>query len=284
MNESESKKLIEKFHDLERYIEEVSLIASKLFYSSNTVNSRKSDGTVVTETDIKIEQKLRIYIKENFPGDTIIGEEGDNHDGVSGYVWHVDPIDGTDNFLRRIPFFAISVARLGEDSHGSFAVVYNPISRQRFSTFTEEIGNVYENEMICLMSPEPLGTKYVIALGRTGKESWMKPAGYKIQEKLGQKYGRCGAMNCASLELAYVAANRIDAFITFGLSSYDYAGGVFLAKSAGAQISVFEDNKWRAWSDSIKKLCDVKDRIIFVSHPDMHQEFLEEIGNPTSLV
>ena len=273
-------KLKEQFHALESYIEEISSIATDFFYSANTQSTKKHDGTVVTEIDTAIEDKLRAYIKENFPGDTIIGEEDADHIGTTDFHWHIDPIDGTDNFLRRIPFFAISVARLGDDPHGSFAIVYNPISKQRFSTFTEELGNVFENEMICQLDPEPLGTKYVISLARVGKESWMKPAGYKIQEKLGQKYGRCGAMNCASLELSYLAANRVDGFITFGLSSYDYAAGVFLAKSAGASISIFEDDGWKPWTASIKELCSVKDRVMFVSHKDTHQMFLEDIGNP----
>ncbi len=269
-----------KFHALERYIEEISSIATDFFYSPNIQSEKKADGTVLTEIDTAIENKLRAYIKEHFPGDHIVGEEDSDYVGNNDYCWHIDPIDGTDNFLRRIPFFAISVARLGDDPHGSFAIVYNPISKQRFSTFSEVLGNVFENEMICQITASKLGTKYAIALGRGTKESWMKTAGYSLQSKLGQKYGRCGAMNCASLELAYLAANRIDGFITFGLSSYDYAAGVFLAKAVGAEISVFENDSWTMWRSSIKELCSVKDRIMFVSHQDTHQMFLKDIANP----
>ncbi len=270
----------EKFNDLKYIVEGIGKRAHDYFNSASVDNEQKADGSVVTEIDKAIERSIREYILVNFPDDTIIGEEQDTREGTSGYVWHVDPIDGTDNFLRKIPFFAISIARLGDTPAESFAIIHNPTTKQTFSTFMETEGGVFENEKICELSAEPLGGKLIMSVGRGG-EPWMKKAFYPLSKKIGLKYGRCASYNCTALELAYVAANRIDAYLTYGLHTWDYAAGFFLVKAAGGAISVFENGEWQRWDKSIKELCSEHGRFIFTSHPDMHEEFLTEIGKPT---
>ncbi len=269
-----------EFHALKDFVRETGTIALKYFDSGNTENELKRDKTVVTKADQEIEAALVGYIQEHFPGDAIVGEEYGEQAGSSGFFWHIDPIDGTDNFLRKIPFFAISIARLGDKPEESFAIVYNPAINQMFYSFSETEGGVYENDRLCTLTPEPLGGKYVISIGRSTKEEWMKPATYALNEALGTKYGRCGAFNCTALEIAYVAANRIDAFLTYGLKSYDWAAGLFLVKATGGAISVFEEGKWRLWTASLKELCSQHGRIIFTSHPQIHPDMLGFIGDP----
>lgn len=269
-----------KFHELKNLIMEAGKLAFGYFDSADTGNKQKSDGSVVTEVDINIEKILIEYIKKNFPDDAIIGEEHGEHIGQSGFVWHIDPIDGTDNFLRKIPFCAISVARLGDSAADSFGIVYNPITKQIFSSFMETEGGVYENERVLNLTAEPLGGKYVITVASSGKEKWMRPATYALRAGLGMKYGKSSSYSCTALELAYIAANRIDAYLSFGLKSYDYAAGLFLVKAAGASISVFENEKWKLWTGNLKELCSKHERILFTSHPDIHLEMLDFIGDP----
>jgi len=85
--------------------------------------------------------------------------------------------------------------------------------------------------------------------------------------------------SCA-LELTYVAANRLDGVLTFGLNTYDYAAGLYLIKSAGGMISVFIDGQWQLWQGSIKDLCAEHGAIIFASHAGIHAEALALIENP----
>lgn len=268
----------QEFQDLQKTIREAGTLALAYFNSPDTDCAQKADGSVVTEIDTAIEHKLVDFIKTNFPGDAIVGEEHGEHEGDSGFVWHIDPIDGTDNFLRKIPFCAISVARLGDTPDGSLGIVYNPITGQMFASYTDQTG-ISENGHLHHMTPDPLGGRYVMSLGR-GKEKWMKPVGYKMVETFGLAHGKGTTLACAALELAYVAANRLDAFITFGLKTYDYAAGLFLVKAAGGAISVYENGEWQLWTRSLKELCSEHGRTIFVSHPDVHQEFLLTLKNP----
>lgn len=268
----------EKFELLITKIKEVSTVAKEYFDSESIDNEQKADGSVVTEVDKKIEDMLKIFLKEYFPEDSVIAEEGDNVAGTGSFVWHIDPIDGTDNFLRKIPFCAVSVARLGDTLEDSFGIVHNPITQQTFASIMEN--GAYENERVTNLTAEPLGGKYTISIGRSRKESWMQPAAYKIQEAVGTKFGRCHPYHCTALELAYLSAGRIDGFLTFGLNSYDYAAGLYLVKAAGGSLSVFEDDVWKLYTGSLKELCSTHGKIIFASHPDIHCEIRDFIGNP----
>lgn len=138
---------------------------------------------------------------------------------------------------------------------------------------------VYENELIHAMNTELLGGRAMISIAR-GREIWMKSASSNLRKALGMKFGGGNSFGCCALEHTYVAANRLDGVLTFGLNSYDYAAGLFLIKSAGGSISVFEKNVWRPWQGSLKELCYEHGKTIFSSHAGVHDEALALIGNP----
>lgn len=267
-----------QFHALIEEIKLASVTAHEYFVSDSTQNEQKPDGSVVTEVDQAIERRLRTWIETNFLDDAIVGEEEEGNGGTSGFVWHIDPIDGTDNFLRKIPFCAISVARLGPDAEDSFGIVHNPLTGQTFSSLMED--GAYENKRVTNLTAEPLGGKIVITMGRGRKESWMQSAAFNIQKNVGLKFGRCMPYNCTALELAYLSAGRVDGFLTYGLNSYDYAAGLYLVKAAGGMISVFEDGEWNVWEKSLQELCAEHGKTIFASHPDIHVEIRDFIGDP----
>lgn len=258
-------------------IERAGQRAQTYVFADATKSEQKADGSVVTEVDRAIEQDLVSYIKTHFPDDSIIGEEGGNHAGSSTFVWHIDPIDGTDNFLRKIPFCAISVARLGDTHEDSLAIVHNPITGITISGLVDE--GVQEGVRVHHIDTATLGGRAIISVCR-GKESWMKSATYNLQKVLGERFGKGTAYGCCALELAYVAANRIDGVLTFGLNTYDYAAGLFLIQLGGGSISVFRDGSWQVWTGSIKELCQEHGETIFASHAGIHDEALSLIGDP----
>ena len=267
----------EKFHALIALIEAEGLQARAYFDDNQNANEQKVDGSVVTQIDKNIEEALVTFIRTEFPDDTIIGEEGEGYIGVSDFVWYLDPIDGTDNFLRRIPFCAISVARLGSANEDSFGIVHNPITKQTFAALMDN--GVYEREHVHILTNELLGGRAVVSIGR-GRENWMKSAAFNLFKAIGNHIGKPMILNCTALELAYISANRIDGVINFGEKSYDYAAGLFLVKAAGGQISVFKNNTWEPWTGSLKELCAEHGKTMFISHGGIHAEALALIGNP----
>ena len=267
----------EKFHALIALIETEGLTARAYFDDNENDNEQKADGSVVTQIDKDIEETIVGFVRTEFPDDTIIGEESAGHVGTSDFVWHIDPIDGTDNFLRRIPFCAISVARLGSTTEDSFGIVHNPVTQQTFAALMDN--GVYEQEHVHILTNELLGGRAVISIGR-GRESWMKSAAFNLFKAIGTELGKPMILNCTALELAYIAANRIDGVINFGQKSYDYAAGLFLVKAAGGQISVFENNTWSPWTGSPKDLCAEHGKTMFISHGGIHDDALALIGNP----
>ncbi len=272
---------IEKeFNGLILEIEKASLLAKRYFDADGSQVEVKGDSSPVTEVDKGIEKMLRKYIEEKFPDDAIVGEEDENKDGTSSFVWHIDPIDGTDNFVRKIPFCGVSVARLGDGPEDSFGIVHNPLTGHTFSSLMEN--GAYENGRVTNLNAEPLGGRYVIAMGPGKTEPWMRQTAYRLREKLAMKFGKSSSYGSTALELAYLSSGRIDGFLTFGLKTYDYAAGLFLVKAAGGKISVFEDDVWAEWTGSVKALCDRHNKTIFASHPDVHDEMTNFIGDPKS--
>jgi len=94
----------QKFAATIAVIEQVGQKAWDYFDADSATNEVKADGSVVTDIDKAIEVELMAFIRELFPDDSIVGEEGEGYLGTSDFVWHIDPIDGTDNFPRKIPF------------------------------------------------------------------------------------------------------------------------------------------------------------------------------------
>lgn len=107
----------------------------------------------------------------------------------------------------------------------------------------------------------------------------MKTATYNLQKQFGVTFGKGTAYGCCALEIAYIAANRIDGALVFGLNPYDYAAGLYLVESAGGRISVWQDGAWHSWTDSIKALSALTDCPIFVSHAGIHESILHLVGD-----
>lgn len=271
--------LEEKFQRLIVQIEEAGNIARAYFDSDESTNDIKVDGSVVTRVDTEIESRLVDFVRREFPEDSIIGEEGAGFKGTSGFEWHIDPIDGTDNFLREIPFVAISVARLGDQSEDTFSVVHNPITKRSFFSYMEN--GVYENSRSHTVNKDVLGDRAVVSLA-TGKSHWVKTAKYNLMKEFGMRLGRGTALNCAALELGYVAANRIDGVLILGLHTYDYAAGLYLVKAAGGTIHFFKNGEWNLYEGVIKNLCDLDCEMILASHGGMAENILNLVGNPKS--
>lgn len=197
--------------------------------------SRKGPGDFVSTADLKAEETLREELTNARPGYGLVMEEsGIVEGGDKTHRWIVDPLDGTTNFLHGIPYFAISIAleREGELVAG---IVYNPITDDMF--YAERGQGAYMNNKRIRVSGRDRLENCVFACGiphgqREGRDEFVKEIDTMLPKISGLR-----RMGAASLDLAYVAAGRVDGFWERGLQSWDMAAGIVLVREAGGIVS-----------------------------------------------
>ncbi len=200
----------------------------------------KGRNDFVSDMDRKAEQEIIYHISKAYPDHHIMAEESgaSNHSAPSDYEWLIDPIDGTTNFVRGIPHFGISIAckYKGKLQH---AVIYDPVRREEF-TASRGQGAQLNGKRIRVSNRQDLASAVLATgipfLSRTDQHL---PVYVKTLEKLAANSAGIRRMGAASLDLAYVAAGRYEAFWEIGLSEWDIAAGALLIQEAGGLVSDF---------------------------------------------
>jgi myo-inositol-1(or 4)-monophosphatase len=196
----------------------------------------KSRGQIVTQTDGEVERQAKEAILTTWPDHAILGEEGGAREGTAGTTWYIDPIDGTMNFARGIPFFSVSI---GVANHGKMVVghVMDPLRNEHFRAYMG--GGAW-------LGKEPLQVSAVrelehanTSLQSTVGSRFVREPGMMLE--LHRRFQKTRKLGSIALEMAYVAAGRLD-FLLAGESRpqpwWDIAGGWVLIEEAGG---VFED-------------------------------------------
>jgi myo-inositol-1(or 4)-monophosphatase len=199
--------------------------------------SLKGPGDYVSQADRKAEDIVFAELSKARPGYSFLMEERGVVEGDDGqHRWIVDPLDGTTNFLHGIPLFAISIAleRQGQIVAG---VVYNPAMDELYTA--ERGGGAFMNDRRLRVAGRTKLIDTVIGcgvphLGRGQHGNFLIELRNVMAEVSGVR--RLGS---ASLDLAYVAAGRMDGFWETGLSAWDVAAGILLIREAGGFISDF---------------------------------------------
>ncbi|CCQ96192.1 Inositol-1-monophosphatase [[Clostridium] ultunense Esp] len=226
---------------------------------------KSSHKDLVTEIDRQVERFIVAKIKETYPSHGILGEEGTNIDGGgnSSYRWVIDPIDGTTNFIHQGINFCVSIA-LYQGGEGVAGVVYDPSRDELFSgergkgAFLNgsRIGFTGEKKM----DESLIGTN-LIWVGRTRR--------LKLEEsiyRLANVSRGVRSLGAAALELAYVAAGRLDAYLGLYLSPWDYGAGKLIVEEAGGKVSNFD-------GDSLSLISEKQG--LLASHPSIHGDLLQ---------
>jgi myo-inositol-1(or 4)-monophosphatase len=198
--------------------------------------SVKGPGNFVTHADLKAERTLRAELERARPGYGFLMEEsGASATGDGHHRWIVDPLDGTTNFMHGIPHFAISIG-LERDHEIVAGVVYEPVRDEMF--WAEKGAGAFVNDRRLRVSGRRQLNEAVFATGiptiRGGVDHRRYLDALAAVMAVSAGVRRFGA---ASLDLAYVAAGRVDGFWEFGLSSWDIAAGLLLVREAGGYVS-----------------------------------------------
>lgn len=205
---------------------------------------KSSSFDVVTEVDKEVEQWIRESINNHFPEHHFLGEEEAYVSGQSlqsvlseavkkPFLWIVDPIDGTSNFVQGIPGFTVSIA-LAVKGELTVGAVYDPCAGELFSAVKG--GGAFLNGRPLHVSVKERLNESVVA---TGFPSDM-PSRMAVYSGLGNLLQQCRtirSLGSAARHLAYVAAGRLDGFWENGLKCWDMAAGVLLVQEAGGHVT-----------------------------------------------
>ncbi|MBI4407542.1 MAG: inositol monophosphatase [Candidatus Kerfeldbacteria bacterium] len=198
----------------------------------------KDKRELVTSTDIKVNHFLVSKIRQAFPEHSILSEEDglNKGKGQSGYEWVVDPLDGTTNFIMRHTFFTTTIALL-KDGEPVIGVIYSPYTRELF--VAEKGKGARRNEMRMHVSNEDnLKTSFLCFAYSHEKKSLQRAvAAYQHFEFEARSMRHFGS---SSLELAFVAAGRVDGMIiTPPIRIWDVAAGMLMIREAGGNVTDF---------------------------------------------
>lgn len=189
----------------------------------------------VTSVDKAAEQAIIETILKSYPEHGIIAEESGITDGSdSDYQWVIDPLDGTTNFIKGIPHFAVSVA-LRIKGKTEIGVIYDPMTNELFTA--NRGGGAQLNGYRLRVSNARDLTNTVIGTGFPFKQKHLTE---NYLGMFGSIFTECGDMRragSAALDLAYVAAGRLDGFFELGLKPWDIAAGELIAREAGALVT-----------------------------------------------
>ncbi|MDY0065212.1 MAG: inositol monophosphatase family protein [Steroidobacteraceae bacterium] len=205
----------------------------------------KGQNDFVTEIDTQAEFAIIEIIRRHYPDHGVLAEEsGQSHGSQdSEYLWVIDPLDGTTNFVHGFPQFAVSIGvqRRGRTEHG---VVYDPLRQELFTASRGE-GAQLDGRRIRVSAHSGLegaliGTGFPYRANLQYLDSYMAMLRVVMQATAGIR--RPGA---AALDLAYVAAGRLDAFWEFGLAPWDTAAGALLITEAGGMVGTLSGAEYR---------------------------------------
>ena len=199
--------------------------------------SVKGPGDFVSAADLKAEKVLRTELQKARPGFGFTMEESGNSPGPDArHRWIVDPLDGTTNFLHGLPFFAISIA-LERDGEIVAGVVYEPVRDEMF--WAEKGAGAFVNERRLRVSARRRLDESVIGTGIPFRDRGDHRAYLATLQAVMAATSGVRRLGVASLDLAYVAAGRLDGFWEFGLKPWDIAAGLLLVRESGGYATDF---------------------------------------------
>ncbi len=199
--------------------------------------TQKSQNDFVSEVDQMAEQEIIQIIHKAYPDHSILAEESGLTDGDEEYQWIIDPLDGTTNFLYGFPQFAVSIA-LRHKGRLTQAVIYDPMRQELFSASRGAGAQLNGRRLRVTKRKDLRGA--LLGTGIPFRESQMgemMDAYFEMMKALIPGSAGIRRAGSAALDLAYVAAGRLDGFWELDLNIWDIAAGVLLIEEAGGIVS-----------------------------------------------
>lgn len=245
-----------------QWIKEAGDYIKNSFTKKLTIKTKSHANDLVTDIDQGTEQFFIEKIKAAYPEHRILGEEGfgDKITDLDGVVWIIDPIDGTMNFIHQQRNFAISIG-IYEDGVGKIGLIYDVIHDELYHGMKGS--GVFLNDIRLPELGETKLSESILGINAT----WVtenRRIDHNLLAPLVKKARGTRSFGSAAMEMAYVAAGRMDAYISLRLAPWDVAGGIVLIEELGGEITDLRG----------KKLNMLENNSVFVSKPGLHKEVL----------
>jgi myo-inositol-1(or 4)-monophosphatase len=196
----------------------------------------KGDNDYVTRIDKEAEQAIIHKIKQSYPEHSFVGEEGGVVEGDNDFKWIIDPLDGTTNFIKGIPHFAVSIALMHKGRLDQ-AVVFDPLRGELF-TASRGAGAQLNGFRIRASKAKEL-SQTILATAFPFRNKASLPKYQESFNKIFMQAGDIRRSGSAALDLAYVAAGRYDGYWERGLKPWDIAAGELLVRESGGLVTDF---------------------------------------------
>ena len=208
-----------------------------LSFDKSKILQKEGFNNLVSYVDKESEKKLVNALSKIIPGSGILGEEGAAIESTNGYLWIIDPLDGTTNFTHGLPPFAISIG-LTFNEKLVLGIVYEVTRKEMFHSVEGQ--PAYCNDQVIRASAINSLNESLFATGFPYYE-FPKMEAYLniIRTFLKQTHG-VRRLGSAATDLAYVASGRFEGFFEYNLNPWDVAAGAFLVKQAGGFVSDFQ--------------------------------------------
>lgn len=204
------------------------------FGARRQVDYKGSPSNLVTEMDRQAEALIVERLRRRFPDHAILAEEGGTHAGSVTHRWIVDPLDGTTNYAHGMPFFAVSIA-LEIEGQVALGVVYDP---NRAECFTARRGQgAFLNGSPLRVSETPTLDESLLSTGYPYEIRKVRDNNLAEHAALMVRCRSIREMGSAAINLALVAAGRLDAFWELKLGPWDVAAGCLMVEEAGGRVT-----------------------------------------------
>lgn len=220
------------------------------FGTNYSIRSKEGRHNLVTEFDIKSEETIIEFLKQEVPNSEFLAEEsGQTKNNSDNTIkWVIDPLDGTVNFAHNIPIFSISIAAVINNMI-TLGVVYNPMNGELFTALIGN-GSYCNSEKISVSKTQTLLDAFLV----TGFPYGSGAANNRSAElfiKVVQQGIPIRRLGSAALDLAYVAAGRFDGFWEMELRPWDVAAGTLIVQEAGGIVSQFDNSPYNLGDGTI---------------------------------
>jgi len=192
---------------------------------------RKGHQDLVSEADKALEKQIRAGIAASFPGDAILGEEDGFAAGETGYVWVIDPIDGTANFVAGIPAWTVVIA-LVEGSRVMAGFIYDPVMDIMYTGYDGEGSFRNGSPMSVVAGADIKAGSVAVGFSNRSKSGFIETLVAAIVGDGGVFYRNASG----ALSLAYVADGRLIGYCEDHMNAWDYLAGQLMVREAGGIV------------------------------------------------